>query len=237
MSEEKNDFAKGFEGIFKKMVDINKDYFKQGKDLVSEVRGSGKKATDFKAPESGEIMGALSAFAELNIAHYKNVVELGFELTKNAFTNTGDTTEPTEPTHASNPKDTVEEAVVEEMAEAADYVDEPAFILTGTGCKESTLKLQFLLDNIKEEKVLCKFVNFDFVNIDDPTETYTLKTEFDPQSFSLEKNASQAVAISVTIDSDVKLGTYQSKVQVEGFEPLYFLIRIIVVRKNSKLIV
>ncbi|NOQ73879.1 MAG: hypothetical protein GQ574_17865 [Crocinitomix sp.] len=236
MSEEKNDFAKGLEGIFKKMVDINKDYFKQGKDLVSEARGSGKKAKAFKAPESGEIMGALSAFAELNIEHYKNVMELGFEFTKNAFSNTGDTSEPTEPTDPTDPKDTVEEAEVEEMTVSEDYVNEPAFILTGTGCKEGVLKFQFLLDNIKEEKVLCKFVNFDFVNVDDPTETYALKTDFEPQSFSLEMNASQAVAISVTIDSDMKLGTYQSKVQVEGFEPLYFLIRIIVVRKNSKLI-
>jgi hypothetical protein len=94
--------------------------------------------------------------------------------------------------------------------------------------------MQFLLDNIKEEKVLCNFVNSDFVDVDDPTETYELKTKFSPQAFSLEKNASQPISISVTIDPDVKLGTYQSKVQVEGFEPLYFLIRINVVRKNSK---
>ncbi|NVK64648.1 MAG: hypothetical protein HWE22_08680 [Flavobacteriales bacterium] len=216
MSEEQNVFTKDIEGIIKKTIEINKAYFEKGSELIRQFQHSDKKVTDFKAPDSGAIMGALSTFAELNLEHYKNVLELGLEYTKKAFSGA----------------ETAEDAE-EVVAEPEDYADEPAFILNGTGSKGDTVKLQFLLDNIKEEKVLCKFVNFDFVNVDNPSETYALTTTFEPQSFELDMNASQPVLISVIIDPNAKLGTYQSKVQVEGFEPIFFLIRVTITRKTT----
>lgn len=208
MSKQKDDFSKDVESIFKKTIEINKQYLKQGTDLIKEFGSSGKELKNFNFLQPDVMMAAATSFTKMNLDHYKNMMDLGFALTKKAFN---------QPSGETQDED--------------DNTEEPSFVLSATTFVGDTVSLQFLLDNIKKEEAVCELVNSEYVDENDASISLNLPTIFKPQSFNLAPGVSQTVHIQIPIINDSKLGTYQSKVQVIGFEPAYFLIRLTIAEK------
>lgn len=210
MKKEKDDFSKDVESIFRKSVEINKHYLKQSTDLVKNFGSSGRELKNFKLFQPEVMMGALTSFTKMNLDHYKNMMDLGFALTKKALNSE------------------------EELPEDNPNSEEPSFILSATSTAGGNVNLQFLLDNVKKEEASCQLVNSEYVDVDNTDNFHNFLTVFKPQSFHLAPGVSQNVSINIALENDINLGTYESKVQVLGFEPAYFLIRITVVEIPPK---
>lgn len=219
MSNEQNDFTKNFEGIITKTIEINKQYLKQGSELVKQLSKTNNKGKNLTVPKSDVIMGAFTAFTKLNLDHYQNIVNLGFAFFKKVV----DENESSQNSSGENFKN-------EEKRN-----EEPAFILKQSVQAGTTVRLQFLLDSVKEEDVICELKNSNFINekgaIDD---TQGFKTIFQPQSFQLKTGKNQSITIDVSVDSKIKPGIYLSRGIVLGFEPAYFLIKLNVLKKPTK---
>jgi len=207
MSKEKDDFSKDVESIFKKTIDINKHYLKQSTTLFKEFGTSGRNLKSISPLRTEVMMGAFTSFAKLSLDHYKNMMDLGFALTKKAFV-----------------ADDIREQE-EENPEA------PSFVLSAEAHPGTEVNLRFILDNVKEDKAECQLIYSEYVNEEDPDNSHNLLTTFTPQSFHLPPGISQNVAIHIAVDADLSPGIYQSKVQVMGFEPAYFLVRLTITPK------
>lgn len=209
MSKQKDDFSKDVESIFKTTIEINKQYLKQGTDLLKEFGNSGKELKNFNFFQPELIMGALMSVTKMNLDHYKNMMDLGFALAKKTFN----------------------QSPAETMQDEDETSGEPSFVLSATSFVGDTVSLKFILDNNKKEEAVCELVSTEYVNENDALLSFTLPTFFKPQSFHLSPGASQTVNIQIAITDDIRLGSYQSKVQVIGFEPAFFLIRLNIVEK------
>ncbi|MCG2420347.1 hypothetical protein K8089_15080 [Aequorivita sp. F47161] len=209
MSEQKDDFSKGVESLFRKTVEVNKHYLKQSTELFKEFGNSGKELKNFNLFQPEVLMGAFTSFTKMNLDHYKNMMDLGFAITKKAF----------------NP------ASEDAAGETEESAEEPSFVLSATTFAGNRVNLQFLLDNIKSEEATCQLINSDYLNEEVPANTQKFPTVFNPQSFTLAAGQSQTVTIQISVNNDVRLGIYQSKVQVLGFEPAYFLIKLTIAEK------
>ncbi len=152
---------------------------------------------------------AFTAFARLNLEHYQNVLDLGLKLTQQV----------------------VSEPVNDDVE--TDF-GKPAFELSGTVTPKRKAKLDFLLDNTLNEQVKCEFKNTDFTSDIDPNISYEFQTEFSPQSFMLAPGDSQRVTIEIGVKPEVKPGDYTSRVEVLGFEPLFFLIKLNIPENPTK---
>ncbi len=210
MSTKKSDIANDLQGLLKRTIEINTRYFKEGSELVREITqtttGTDKKI-NFVQPDI--VARAITAFARLNLEHYQNVLDLGLKLTRQAV---------------SDPRDQDFEA--EPM--------KPAFELSGTVTPGGKIKMDFLLDNTMNEQVKCQFKNTAFTLDSDPSVSYEFHTEFSPQSFLLAPGESQKITIETSVESAVKPGNYTSRVEVLGFEPLFFLIRLNIPENPTK---
>lgn len=203
MSKQKDDFSKDVESIFKKTVEINKHYLKQSTELVKEFGQSGGDLKKFNLLKPEILLGAFTSFTKMNLDHYKNMMDLGFALSRKAFS-----------------------SAPERPAEDDDKSEEPSFVLSATSHAGEVVALSFLLDNVKSEEVVCHLVHSEYTNEETPSLFLNLPTKFHPQAFRLASGITQKVDIEIAIHNDVKFGIYQSKVQVIGFEPAYFLIRL-----------
>lgn len=209
MSKEKDDFSKDVESIFRKTVEINKQYLKQSTALFKEFGSSGRELKNFNLLQPETMMGAFTSFTKMNLDHYKNMMDLGFALTKKAFDPAA--------TDATNEED--------------DSPEEPSFVLSATTFPGGMVDFQFILDNDKKEQAVCQLVNSEYVDETKPDNSQSFLTTFRPQAFQLAPGISQTVHINISINKDINLGTYQSKVQVLGFEPSYFLITLTIAEK------
>ncbi|MDN3724458.1 hypothetical protein QRD02_08685 [Aequorivita sp. SDUM287046] len=212
MAKEKDDFSRDMEDIFRKTIEINKQYLKHGTDLFKDFGTSGRELKNFNVLQPDVMMGAFTSFTKMNLDHYKNMMDLGFAITKKAF----------------NP------SAENSSGEADGNHEEPSFILSATTHAGKSVDLQFLLDNIKNEEVLCQLVNSEFVNEADSQISLNLPTTFKPQSFNLAPGISKRVDIHIAVNDDLRLGTYQSSVQVQGFEPAYFLIKLTIEEESAQ---
>ncbi len=209
MNSQKKDITSDLQRLFKRTIEINTRYFKEGAELVRKMSKMPKSGTDLNLFQPEEVAKAFTAFARLNLQHYQNVLDLGLELTRQA----------------------VSEAPTEDMhAEAMN----PAFELTETVKSGNKAKLDFLLDNTMEEKVDCHFNHTVFTSDTDPDVSYEFETTFSPQSFPLAPGESQQIIIEIGVDDDVKPGNYTSRVEVLGFEPVFFLINLTITEKTTK---
>ncbi len=207
MSEKNDAFIKDMEGLFKKGMEINTHYLKEGTSLVSKMTKLGSKGGDLNFLKPETVASAFTAFAKLNLDHYNNVLDLGLQLTKRAVS-------------------VSEEDATHETPNTGNQVDEPAFILTADLEPGSKTSLGFLLDNTKEDEVTCQLRNTDFSFEDSTDKVNTFHTEFSPQSFLLAPGQSQEVKIEIGTSPETEPGNYTSRVQVIGFEPAYFLIKL-----------
>ncbi len=220
-------FLKGFEDIVKNSIELHRRYFERGSELLGQL--SRTRNSEENESDPGSYVGPMTELARLNIEHYQNVMKLSLEATRNAFGVASDTSDDSSAADAGKAEPDGPQTDFPDG-----YVDEPAFVLSGTGHNGGKVILQFVLDNIKEEEVLCRLVNHAFVNDENPAERYHLASIFEPQSFTLLSKEAQKVAIVIEIPADVKPGVYNSKVQVIGFEPVYFLIQLQVVSKPQQ---
>ncbi len=215
MSQEQDSIAKDLEDILKKTIEINTQYFKEGSNLVGQLSNSNKQKKTINPFQPELVAGAFTAFAKLNLNHYKNMVDLSFEFSKKIINSDFEASNDHDVTHEEN-------------------ITEPAFVLTETVFIGSSAQFQFVLDNTKEEEAICTLKNFAFIKEEDSNNTHDFKTTFTPQSFQLNPGESQTIKIKVKIGAKVEPGNYQSKVQVLGFEPAHFLINLNVVKKPTK---
>lgn len=214
MSQEQDNIAKDFEGILRKTLEINSQYLKQGTKLIGELNNSRSQKKTINPLQPDLIVGAFTAFTKLNLDHYKNMVDLGFEFSKKIInTENGSGVDPEEATGKN--------------------VADPAFVLEETVSVKSNVSLQFVLDNTRKEKATCTIENSAFVERN-MGNTHNFKTTFVPQSFTLDPGASQIIKIAIKIGARVQEGTYQSTVKIIGFEPAHFLIKLHVVKKITK---
>lgn len=212
MKKEKDDFSKDVESIFRKSVEINKDYLRQSTELAKTFGSSGRDLKNFKLFQPEMMLGALTSFTKMNLDHYKNMMDLGFALTKKALIPSEEDETPQDETP----------------------FEEPSFILSETIYAGDSVNLQFLLDNVKQEEASCELVHSEYVDINNTESIHNFPTVFRPQSFKLAPGVSQTVVINISVDITIPAGTYESKVQVLGFEPAYFLIRLTIVEKLEK---
>ncbi len=220
-------FVKGFEDIVKSSIELHRRYFERGSELLGQL--SQTQNGEANDAGLGNYVGPMTELARLNIEHYQNVMKLSLEATKSAFGMASDTSGDNSATDTGKA-----EPGGTENDFPDGYIDEPAFVLSGTGHNGGKVILQFVLDNIKEEEVLCRLVNHAFVNDKDTAERYQLASIFEPQSFTLQSREAQKVAIVIEIPADMSPGVYNSRVQVIGFEPVYFLIQLQVVSKPKQ---
>ncbi len=213
MSEKQDNIANDFKDIVKEIVEINTQYFKEGSNLVSQLSDSNKDKKTINPLQPELITGALTALVKLNLNHYKNVIDLGFEFSKKVINND----------FGSNSDVNPEKNEVK-----------PSFVLKETVFIGSNAVLQFILDNTKKEEATCTFKNLDFINESDPNNRYNFKTTFSPQTFKLNPGDVKAIKIEVKIGAKVKPGNYQSKVEILGFEAAHFLIDLNVIKNTPK---
>lgn len=185
----------------------------EGTRLVKQLsnKTANKEPINLFQPEL--ITDVFNAYTKLNIQHLKNVIDLGISLAKQAGTSkaTGSTNSNTETTEPV-----------------------PAFTLKGTADAGTKARLQFLIDNVKEQPVTCTLVNTDYILQHDFSVRHSFKTNFTPQAFVLQPAASHTVMIDISIPPGTLPGLYISHVQVRGFEPTFFSIDLTVNEKQSK---
>lgn len=212
MSEEKLSFVKDMEELVSKSMEANKIFLNEGIRMAKQFTNSpgDKKNVNLFQPEL--ISNAVNAFTKLNIQYLKNLIGLGLSLTKEAGKSTDGASLATVPEERPG----------------------PAFVLNATVVPGSRADLQFLLDNVKKEPVLCTFLNTVYQNQSDQGVKPAFKTNFSPQTFTIQPGASQTIHISVTVPDGTVPGDYFSNVQVKGFEPVYFSIQLTVDKKQNK---
>lgn len=211
MSTKKSDIATDLEGLFKRTVEINTRYFKEGTELVREISQTTRTGENLNFFQPDMVARAVTAFARLNLEHYQNVLDLGLRLTRQAVSDPG-----------------------REDADVETEAGKPAFELSGSVKPGEKTTLDFLLDNTLNEQVRCQFKNTAFTHDTDPELRYEFHTEFSPQSFLLAPGESQKITIEIGVETDVNPGDYTSRVEVLGFEPLFFLIRLNIPENPTK---
>ena len=193
------------EDLFKKTIEINTRYFKEGSEIVREMGSGGTgSVSDLNIFQPDQMANAFTAMARLNLQHYQNVLDLGLQLTRQAVSGSESSTD----------------------RETEHQARGPAFELSDTLDSDRKATLDFLLENTLDHNVTCEFKNSEFVSDEDEETRYTFRTGFSPQNFEMQPGDSKKVTIQVEAGADVLPGDYTSRVEVLGFEPLFFLIKL-----------
>jgi stress-induced morphogen len=208
MSEQKFPFAKEMEELLQKSMEANKIFMSESSKFMSRL--SNQAATKENIFKTDIVSDAFTAYAKLGIQHVKNMIDLGVSLVQQKDT-------------GSAPQ------------ENNDTATTPAFELRGSGVAGSSIMLQFVLDNVKKEEVLCELIHTDYSSRQNAaTITHNIPTSFTPQAFQLAPATSQTVDITIQLPRQLPAGEYCSHVQVKGFEPAFFAIYITITTPSSK---
>lgn len=202
MDQQSSSLAKDFEELINKSIEANKTFLNESSKLVRRFTTPGQKTTA-NIFNANFLTEAFTAYTKLNIQYMKNMLDVSASLIKRANEQQSTATE--------------EDAQTKEK-------QEPAFTLNGEVAAGNKISLSFLLDNVKEESVLCNLVNTPYTLQSDPSLHENFITDFSPQSFMLNTGEQKRIAISIDVPANTKAGVYSSDVQVKGFEPAYFSI-------------
>lgn len=194
-AEEKQD-PREVEELFKNTIELNKKYINQSFRLINQISQQGALDKNVFTFKPDLYRKAIKTFSRMNLEYYNKVMDLGFIFADEFLFN----------------------------KEQAVHTEEPSFTLTGNGLPGSEVKLQFVLENTRNEEVHCELRNTPFVNKIDRHETKGITTHFSPQAFRQDPGGSNTISISLTIGKQVILGIYNSDVSVIGFEPTFFAI-------------
>ncbi|MGG9960482.1 hypothetical protein [Ferruginibacter sp. SUN106] len=203
MSEEKSGVTKDIEELVNKTIEANRFFLSEGANIFKQFtsQSNNTKPAGFVQPEA--LTNAFNAYLKLNLQHAKNLIDLGVGIAKQSITKDTVPGEATEPDIAT-----------------------PAFILKAETIAGDKANLQFVLDNVKTDVVICQLVNTDYTFENDTTVQKKFTTIFNPQSFELKPGGVQTVKIEIATDKTAGPGTYISNVQVKGFEPAFFSIQL-----------
>src|SRR5205809_3354744 len=138
MDKQNSSLANDIQELINKSIEANKIFLSETSKLVRGVATPGEKKTS-SIFQPDFLTEAFSAYAKMNIQHMKDMLDLGISLVQKA--NTQQTTGTSEN--------------VETTVEAPD----PSFVLKGGVEAGNKILLNFLLDNIKQEAVLCTLMN------------------------------------------------------------------------------
>ena len=202
--DKQNSLAKDIEELVNKSIEANKIFLSEGSRIVRQFTKPGEKKTA-NIFQANFLTEAFNAYTKLNIQYLKNMVDLGVSMVKKAGV---------QPTTDGEVKGENKETSA------------PSFVLEAEAEAGSNVSLSFLLDNIKEEAVLCKLVNSPYIFNADVSAEENFITGFSPQSFKLATGEQKRIHIDIAIPGTVAPGVYISNVKVEGFEPAYFSIRL-----------
>lgn len=210
--DKQNSLAKDIEELVNKSIEANKIFLSEGSRIVRQFTTPGEKKTA-NIFQANFLTEAFNAYTKLNIQYLKNMVDLGVSVVKKA---------------------SVQSTTDTEVKSESAGPSAPSFILEAEAEAGSTVPLSFLLDNIKQETVLCKLVNSPYIFEADALVEENFITNFSPQFFRLHYGEQQRIHIDIAIPDTTKSGIYVSHVKVEGFEPAYFSIRLNVKDKPNK---
>ncbi len=202
MDKQNSSLANDIQELINKSIEANKIFLSETSKLVRGVTTSGEKKTS-SVFQANFLTEAFNAYAKMNIQHMKNMLDLGVSLVQKA--NTQQSTEAAENVQTTEPP-------------------APSFILKGEVEAGGKISLSFLLDNIKQDAVLCTFINTPYSLQSDILVEENFITNFSPQSFMLDAGVQQRINIDISVADSAKPGVYTSNVQVQGFEPVYFSI-------------
>lgn len=208
MDNENSSLANNIQQLIDKSIEVNKVFLSTTSKLLRNITAPGEKKTT-AVLNPNLLSEAFNAYATMNIQHMKNMLDLSISLMQK--TNVQTTEEDDDPISTDRGSDV-----------------EPVFVLKGEAEAGGKVLLNFLLDNIKQEAVLCTLVHSPYVLSFDNAAAAEFPTTFNPQSFTLDVNAQQRINIEISIPATTLPGVYLSNVQVEGFAPVYFSIQIIV---------
>jgi uncharacterized membrane protein len=203
MDKQDSSLANDIQELINKSIEVNKMFLSETSKLVRGATTPGEKKTPHIF-QANFLTEAFSAYAKMNIQHMKNMLDLGVSLVQKA--NTQQTTEPSDNT------ETPTETPV------------PSFVLKGDVEAGNKISLNFLLENIKQETVLCTLVNTPYNFQIDALIQENFTTIFSPQSFMLNTGEQKRINIDIDVPATANPGIYISNVQVRGFEPAYFSI-------------
>jgi hypothetical protein len=198
MNNQNASLAKEIEDLINKSIEANKVFLNESSKLVRKAITPGEK-TASNLFGANFLTDAFTAYTKLNIQHMKNMLDLGVSLIKQTNTQTS--------------------TAAEENTETG-----PAFILKGEVEEGSKISMSFLLDNIKQESVVCDLVNTSYTLQSDSSTVENFNTNFSPQSFLLNTGEQKRITIDIEVPQNTKAGVYSANVQVKGFEPAYFSI-------------
>jgi hypothetical protein len=214
MSNEKDSFTKAFGDLITKSIEANKVFLNEGSRFFKQINTQDLKANKFNFFQGDVLSNAVNQYVKLNLGHFNNLVDLGLSFIKNV-----NNTAENDSTREKNNED---------------VDNKPSFILEKEAVAGESVNFQFLLDNVKEEAVICQLINTGYSVQANPSSTKDFKTGFKPQTFDLKAGESKSVNITIDIPDETVPGLYISKVQVKGFEPAYFSIQITVTEKQKK---
>lgn len=204
MDKQNSSIANDIQELINKSIEVNKIFLSETSKLVRNVATPGEKKITANIFQANFLTEAINAYAKMNIQHMKNMLDLGASLVQRA--NTQQTTET-----SANTETTPEQA-------------EPSFVLKGDVTAGNKIAFSFLLDNSKQEAVLCTLVNSTYSLNDDVSTNENFATIFSPQSFMLNTGEQKRINIDIDVPANIKPGVYTSNVQVQGFEPAFFSI-------------
>lgn len=213
MDKRDSSLANDIQELINKSIEVNKMFLSETSKLVRGVTTPGEKKTP-NIFQANFLTEAFSAYAKMNIQHMKNMLDLGVSLVQKA--NTQQTTETSE--NIETPTET----------------PVPSFVLKGDVEAGNKISLNFLLDNIKQETVLCTLVNTPYNFQTDALIQENFTTIFSPQSFMLNTGEQKRINIDIDVPATANPGIYISNVQVRGFEPAYFSILLTVIETANK---
>lgn len=213
MNNQKDSLTKVFEETLNKSIEANKLFLQEGSSFLKNINNKDGRNNAINKVSTEAMTTIFGEFVKLNLKHYTNLVDLsmGFmkelnqtQRTQNEENNSGETTV------------------------------QPGFILEKESPAGQQVELQFLLDNTRQFPVNCELIHAGFLRENEPASSNDFRISFKPQQFRLEAGETKSVAISIYIPESANPGIYINKVQVKGFEPAHFLIRLTVTETIKK---
>lgn len=216
MSEVKTSITQDLEHLFKKTTDANKLFFTESAKFVKRLSSSNIKGEELVSAQKELFKDAINLFVKLNIQHVSNLIDLGTAITKR-FNQQFEVKDDTQQEH-DFPGDS-----------------KPAFVLNVSGAAGTTATTQFLLDSDKKDPVVCNLKQTGYILQSDNSVKVNFETIFSPQSFTVLFGKPQKIEISIKIPDDAKQGVYQSNIQAEGFEHIFFTLFLNVTATNDSI--
>lgn len=212
---EQTSITQDLEHLFKKTTDANKVFFTESAKFVKQLSSSDIKGEKLLSAQKELFKDAFNLFVKLNIQHVSNLIDLGSAITKRL-----------------NQKAEVTKDNNQQEQDSGD--NKPAFVLNVSGAAGTTAAVQFLLDSDKQDPVICNLKETEYILQSDNPVKEVFETIFNPQSFTVFFGKPQKIEINIKIPVDAAEGVYQSNIQAEGFEHIFFTLFLTVTGPNDQ---